>query len=128
MGEILFIIFFLLDFHAWALHKVPMTFTLNVWLFFQFPVTWFFCDFLQEKYIWARVWRHVLCSFNCEVCFSLGAMMLLFLFLISWVYNPSHFDHNMIDGLMRAQVCCCIGWSSQNLWPGGCWASSGSYQ
>jgi hypothetical protein len=70
-------------FYAWALRKVPMTFTLNVWLFFQFPVTWLFCDFLQEKYIWARVWRHVLCGFNCEVCFSLGTMLLLFLFLIS---------------------------------------------
>ena len=95
------------------------------WCVFFF---FFFCEFLQEKYIWARVWRNVLCSFNCEVCFFLCTMLIPFLFMVSWEYYSSHFVHHIFNGLMHAQVCCCISWSSPNFWPGGRWAPSCGYQ
>lgn len=59
---------------------------------------------MQEKYIWSRVWRNVLCSLDCEVYFSFANLLVLFVLI---------FLHCSCD-LTHCMLACC---TAQLLYP-----------
>lgn len=82
------------------------------------------CFNMQEKYIWTRVWRNILC------CSDGGVVLLYFYFHNSSIFLSIVFLLPDINHLFNThvQTYSCIRRSPENFWAGGCRASASGYK